>query len=212
MEPQSLYPRFRSYYKGLVPLFQKPKVAAYTMLTLSFFTMTIFGIFAIRPTLATIAQLRKKIVDQERVSEAMTAKITQLRQAEIAYQNIRPDLHAVFETLPESPKAAHLLGKLNRSLAQHNIRLTILQFSPFGLTTPESTASASSVMGFTLTAEASYSDILNFITLLSQADRILTIDTVNISPSTPLSGGAISQSDTLTLVLKGKAYVLWRED
>lgn len=211
METQSLYPRFRYYYRSLVPIFEKPQLIAYVLLSLSFFTMAFFGIFAIRPTLATIAQLRKRIEDQQVVNTRMEEKINQLRIADVAYQNTRPDLDAIFEALPNTPQAATLLGKLNRTLIENNIDIVILQFSQIPLRSPTASASASSI-GFSLTGKASYKDMLAFIDLLFRTDRVITIDSVDISP-TILSGQSFTgfppiTSDILTILIAGKSYVL----
>ena len=211
METQSLYPRFRYYYRTLVPIFEKPQLIAYVLLSLSFFTMAFFGIFAIRPTLATIAQLRKRIEDQRVVNTRMEEKINQLRVADVAYQNIRPDLDAIFEALPNTPQAATLLGKLNRTLIENNIDIIILQFSQIPLRSPTASASASSI-GFSLTGKASYEDMLTFIDLLFRTDRVITIDSLDISPTVLSNQSFIGfpsiTSDILTILIAGKSYVL----
>lgn len=209
METQTLYPKLRLYYRNVMPLFEKPKVAAYTMLVLSFFTMAIFGMFAIRPTLATIAQLKKRIADQKIVNEKMDDKIKQLRAAEVAYQNVRPDLDAIFESLPETPAPASLLGKLNRTLIENNIDIIILQISSMALTKPPVSSSQATVIGFSLTGKASYDDILKFIDVLSRTDRILTIDSVDIVTESSAGQTLSLGSDVLTLAIRGKSYTLW---
>ena len=214
MESQTLYPRFRHYYRSLVPLFEKPKVAAYTMLILSFFTVAIFGSFAIRPTLATIGQLQKKIEDQKLVNERMDQKIQQLREAQAEYRSIEQDLTAIFDALPDTPQAAFLLGKLNRVLVDNNIDVTIFQISSVVLSRPENPSSSSGVIGFTLSGKASYEDILLFIDFLSQTDRLLTIDSIEISAipaSTQTKEGAFTRTDLLNISIRGKSYVLWEK-
>lgn len=204
IETPTIYPRFRSYYRSLVPLFEKPKVAAYTMLVLSFFTVAIFGSFAIRPTLATIFQLKKKIDDQQTVYTRMEDKIAKLREAEVEYKNITPDLEAIFGALPTKPQAADLLGKLNRTLAENNIDITVLQFSSIDLVGAVPIPSPT-MIGFTLSANASYDDALSFIDLLSRMDRVVAIDSVSISRQ---STDKNVVSNVLTLSIRGAAYVL----
>lgn len=209
IEPPSIYPRFRNYYRSLVPLFEKPKVAAYTMLVLSFFTMAIFGIFAIRPTLATIVQLKKHIDDQKVVDSRMDDKITKLRKAEIEYKNVQPALEAIFEALPTRPQSAALLGKLNSTLVANNIDVTILQISSIELSTNTASSSAmvtTTPLGFSLTGRASYNDLLAFIDLLYRMDRIITIDSVDIAKPQATQGAP--QADLLTISIRGKSYTL----
>lgn len=213
MQVQSFYPKARLYYRTVAPLFEKPKVLAYVLLALSFFTMAFFGIFAIRPTLSTIAELRKRITDQRSVDTRMGEKIEQLRSASVAYQNVKPHLDAIFEALPDKPQSAALLGKLNRTLLENNIDVTILQFSPIALRAAPVASSSANNIGFTISGKASYDDALAFIDLLSRIDRIISIDAIDISPT--LLPGQVSSpvrlvsSDILTITIRGQSYVLW---
>lgn len=203
MDAQGLYPRARFYYRTLVPLFEKPKVAAYTMLVLSFFTISFFGMFAIRPTLATIAQLRKQISDQQVVLSRMEEKITALVQAQQSYEAIKPDLDSIFEALPENPELGSLVGKLNRSLVANNMEVVILQFLPVTLSKPEVLSSEAVPMGFTMALKAQYDDILTFVDFLSRTDRIISIDSIDISGE-----GQVFTGNLLTATIRGRAYVL----
>lgn len=207
MEVQSFYPWFSRSYRTLAPLFEKPKVRAYTMLTLSFFTMAIFGMFAIRPTLATITQLRKQIGDERLVLEKMTQKITALGVAQGEYEKLKPDFDAIFQALPAKAQVSSLLGKLNRVLSENNIDLTLLQFSAVSLSVPTPIPSQATMLEFTITARGSYEDILVFLDMLGKTDRVITLDIIDISKAENLDKN-LSEGQ-LRLAIKGKSYVLW---
>lgn len=209
MEMQSFYQQLRFYYKALVPLFEKPKVGAYTMFILSFFTIAFFGTLAIKPTLVTIVQLKKQIEDNRIVNEKMDDKINKLRLADVAYRDVQADLPAIFESLPNKPQTALLLGKLNRIFTENNIDILILQFDPINITPPNTDPSSASMLTFTLTGKASYQDALKFISLLSSMDRIVVIDSVNMQAQTGEDRAAFSQGGGITLTIRGKAYTLW---
>lgn len=206
MERQEIYPRARSYYRVIAPLFEKPKVAAYTLLVLSFFTISIFGIFAIRPTAATITQLIRRIDDQKTVLVRMEDKIGTLRVAQEAYRAILPDLDTILKGLPQNPELSPLVGKLTRVLREYNIELLILQFAPITLSVPKTSSSsaASAVpMEFTLTVRGSYDNMLAFISLLSQADRILSIESITISSAE----GETITGDVVIATIQSETYV-----
>lgn len=201
MDIRSLSLRPNTYYRALTPMFKKPEVAAYTMLTLSFFAMGIFGMFAIRPTLATIAQLRKKITDHELVHTRIGDKVAMLRSAGQEYEAIAPDLDEILATLPKKPQLALLLGKLNKLFSENNIEVVILQFSPVALVESETNPNVSTIE-FTLTGKANYGAILTFVARLSQIDRIVTISSIDIS-----TDGQAIDKEPLTIIIRGKAYV-----
>lgn len=207
MEPQISYLRVRRYYKTVLPLLKKPEVAAYTMLVLSFFTIAVFGAFAIRPTITTIVQLRKKIEDQTAVYNAMQNKVQQLRVAEVEYASLQSDLPTIFQALPKKPESATLLGKVNRALVDTSVDLVVLQFASFPIST-ESATSKDEQIQFTLTAKGSYNNILSLVSYLRNTDRIITLDTVDIAVPTS-NGTTTTSSDLLTATIKGKAYTLW---
>lgn len=219
MEPQGANIRFRRYYRTLVPLFKKRDVVAYTMAVLSFLAMSFFGAFAIRPTITTIIELRKHIEDQRQVNERITNKVQDLRRVQAEYTSLKVNgLNNILATLPSNPQAAALVGKLNRLVTDNAIDITILQFSliPIASTSAQSTNNTSSStsssqsipLQFSLTAKGSYDNIVKFINTLAKMDRLITIDSVDIS-SSPNANPADTFKDNLTLGLQGKAYVLW---
>src|SRR3989344_6147276 len=205
MENQNFYLRLHGYYKNLVPLFEKPKVGAYTMLILSFLTVAFFSAFAIRPALDEIGHLKKEISDKQKINESLGQKINNLRAADLEYQKLKPELAIIFTSLPDAPQAANLVGKFNRALIENNVDVQILEFTSLVLHSPDEAASSSaSVVHFTLTGKASYENILRFITLISHIDRIITIDSVDVSVDDQLLG----QQGLLTATIKGKSYML----
>ena len=80
--------------------------------------------------------------------------------------------------------------------------MVILQFLPVLLSKPETTTSEATPMGFTMALKAKYEDILTFIDLLSRTDRIISIDSIDISGE-----GQAFTGNLLTVTLRGRAYV-----
>ena len=91
------YARYQHYYRQIWKFYEKPTAKISTALLLTIFTIIFFAVFAIRPTLVTIAELIKTIDDQEEVLEQMKKKSSSLASAQqeylIASESIE-DLHA----------------------------------------------------------------------------------------------------------------------
>jgi hypothetical protein len=79
-------------------------IQAYTMLIMSLFTISFFGIFAIRPTLNTIANLNRQIADLKEVDERLSTKINQLIGAQAEYETIVPYIPKIKRAIPDEPK------------------------------------------------------------------------------------------------------------
>jgi Tfp pilus assembly protein PilO len=63
-------------------IYERPEIRASVEIILSVFSVGFLLLFAIRPTLATVVSLQKKIEDQSLVDTKLTTKITQLVRAQ----------------------------------------------------------------------------------------------------------------------------------
>lgn len=88
-------------YQRLESAFRETKMQAYTMLILSLFTVAFFGFFALRPTLTTIAQLKRQIEDNREIDKRLSDKINQLVAAQAEYETIAPFVPKLKSALPE---------------------------------------------------------------------------------------------------------------
>lgn len=104
--------RYRRYYQSIEGLAGKPKARAYTTAIFSFLAVSLFGWYAIRPTLQTILYLRKEIEDTQRVNQQMEEKIGKLIEAHTAYQRVQDDLPSLKEALPDAPEALTAIGQI----------------------------------------------------------------------------------------------------
>lgn len=111
---------YRKYYEDyLQPIVNSRKTTAYFMIILSCLTISFFGLFAIRPTLMTIAELKKQIQDSQLVNDKLQQKINALITAQEEMQRIRPFIPAVYEAVPNNPSITSLMSKLE-SLAEES--------------------------------------------------------------------------------------------
>lgn len=174
------YKSYSRYYKKIEPIFKKPRVRAYTMLILSFFTMSFFGVFAIKPTLKTIAGLKKKINDGQLVNEALEQKIINLSQVKEEYKKIENDLPLISKALPSEPKFSFFLKDLE-ALAQEagvtisGVKLGTIDLIQDDLQSPIKISSSLSIKG-------DYLSCKKFLEKLLDHSRIYLVDRFEISP------------------------------
>lgn len=172
---------FRRYYRSLGDTFSQTKVKAYTMLILSLLSMSFFGYFAIRPTLITIATLKRQIKDASFVDSKLQEKINNLSQAQMEYEQIKPDLGIINDALPQDPRFPSFVKIMERIASQSGTTIEGVNFNIINLSTVESSSSAGEkTIKFDFTLHGDYSNLTDFLNRLSNAERIVIIDKIGL--------------------------------
>ena len=178
MKLQTNYKTYSRYYKSLGPLLKKPRVRAYTMFILSFVTMSFFGVFAIKPTLQTIARLRREITDSQLVNEALEQKIIAQSQLKEEFKKIENDLSLISKALPSEPSYSFFLQDLENLAQETETTVSGVKIDRVDLTKKETKSSVNVSSSFTLSGD--YSACRNFLERLLNNNRLYTIDRFEI--------------------------------
>lgn len=216
--------RYRKYYKAIEPKLEKPRNKAYTTIVFSFLVVSLFGWYAIRPTIQTILTLKREIKDKTELSKKMEEKIAALIEAQAYYQEIEPLLPAIDQALPTIPDAIPLLVQLRNLASMSATIITTIQLPTVpimsqeilpgskGVINPAATgANKQQTFDVSLSVKGPYSNIHAFIEGITFMRRIATIESISILPSvTDQTSTASAQPNTklLQLAVKLKAYYL----
>lgn len=195
-------PEAEKYLTALLPRLQEKRFQSFTTIAFSLFTLSFFGIFAIGPTLSTIADLKKQITDNQYVNEQLQQKITNLSNLQQSYRKIQPDIPVVFTAIPETPGVTELVGQLQTISQDSGVTLLNIQTLPVDISAT-STVKYNSFT-FAIDVSGSYDNVTTFLNTLTDFDRIVTIDALSLTK--PLSAGS-----SYTLSLRGKAYFKGRK-
>lgn len=200
------YSRYRQYYQSLGPIWKKPHIRAYTTAALSFFVLSFFGAFAIRPSVRQIFELNKKITDRRMVNQKLDEKLKNLQLAEKEYNKIRGDLPLILAALPQKPNFPPVLKSLEENASASAVAWNHLKFSDIDLTEKKATSSASVSVPlesfvFNLGVGGSYLDSYSFLEGLEKQERLISIGRLNLQSekSATISAG-------LNLDLEANAY------
>lgn len=204
LSKQSLF-----HYQKLFPVLSKEKNKQYGMLGLTFITLTVFGVFAINPTLTTIAELQKKVEDARFVEQQLSQKILNLQSLRSQYDALQNELIYVEQALPTKPQPVKFIGQIRTIAALTNVQLKSFQIVAVELTDTtsdeiteaEKTQPFGNTIPYTFSLEVigSYSQVREFLTVLTGFDRLTTVETINVSRDS-------SGSQTISLELDGTAY------
>lgn len=189
--------RYLAYIK-LFPSLQQKRTKEYTMIILSLAVISVFGIFAIQPTVATILELQRKFADAKFVSERLQQKITNMEILQDKYDQLGEDKDVVLAAIPENPDAAFLIGQLQTLAAETGITINELQTSDIELASAAEVKNQDGSFAFSLIGEGNFGQIDEFLKSLGSFDRIVTLESFAISREI--------ETDGLQLTVRGRAY------
>lgn len=211
------YKRYQRYYQSLVPA--TPARRAYTAIIFSFLVISLFGWYAIRPTMQTIFTLKREIVDKTAIDKKMEDKISALIEAQATYQDVEPDLPLLEEALPETSDAPRAALQIQALAADSHVTVTNMSLTAVPLTgdtvtggqqKPASGTPAKFLMSVSVTG--AYADVKQFIQGISNLRRIIQIDSLLFTPvRTPeilASGSATPTGTQIKLDLKLNVFYL----
>lgn len=194
-----------SKYKELLPYFKEKKATSFTMIILTFLALSLFGVFAISPTLATIAQLRRQLADNLEVAQKLDTKIANLANLQQEYSLITDQLPIVYEAIPEQPSVPLFVGQVQAIGQDTNITITRLQTFQVELAKRGETGTPTQLkagsFNFSIEATGTAENLNSFINTLVFYDRIITIDSIQYNSNVESSSG-------IQLGIRGKAYFM----
>jgi Tfp pilus assembly protein PilO len=131
LELKTGYLHYQRYLSKIKEIYQKREdVKVYTGLILSLLTISFFGLFAIKPTLSTIASLVKEIKDKREINLKLQEKINALTQAQSELLLISDELYLLDESLPSKPNLAFFINQLEVMAKKNSLKINSLSFSP----------------------------------------------------------------------------------
>lgn len=202
-------------YQKLFPVLKKEKNKQYGILALTFITLTIFGVFALNPTITTIVELRKQLEDARFVEAQLTEKIANLQTLQQEYSNLGPDLELIENAVPKGPDTTKFLGQIQTIADNTGVSVRGLSIGALALTGNPSIAAldvpdnirvaqTGVVEGinpfvFTLTVDGTYPQTKEFLDSLASFDRIIRIESIALSRES-------TSSSNVALSIQGAAF------
>lgn len=189
------YERYKKYYLSLEPTLNKPTNRAYTAIIFSFLAVSLFGWYAIRPTMQTIFTLKREIVDKTGVDKKMEDKISALIEAQANFENIQNDLPVITEALPLDPEPVRALGQLSGLASNSGVVIIGLSVPPVPLYNDPvkskiPAAGKVNSLPITLSASGTYKNIKSFLVGITNLRRIFQITDMTFTPRQETSGTA----------------------
>lgn len=203
--------RYKRYYQSIEKLSAKPQMRAYTTAILSFLGVSLFGWYAIRPTLQTILYLRREITDNQKVNQQMEEKIGKLIEAQATYQSIQEDLPLLTQALPSAPEALSAIAQIrNISLIRGaSISAITSQAAPL-VAKQQKGASNQKIKSIQLSVVlvGTYENLQGIVEDILSLRRIVTIETLTFIPNLETQEQYAPGAIPLKLAMKLNAHYI----
>lgn len=201
--------KVRQYYGRVSPALKKRKNRAYTTAVFSFLAISLFALYAIRPTAQTIIFLQREIADKTELNKKMEDKITALIEAQATYESIRDSLYVIDEALPENPDAVDLAKMLHTMADTSGASISAMQIPSLPIIADETAPGAKQAekkpvesFSVSMVVSGSYVSLEAFLDSLLNARRIISVDTISFRQAQRRGLG----EDILQLSLRIQSY------
>lgn len=195
--------RYHYYYHRLQVFYEKPaaQVSAAVLFTIAL--ITFFAVFAIRPTLQTIAELLRKIDDQESVLSLAKKKSAALGTAQQQYDNVQPYMDTLDHALPAEYEVEELLKSIEGIAAQLQIPISNIRIGGIEYPVLHSKAGMKEI-NFNINLISTYPIARIFVNRLQQLPRLVGIESLTLAKDE--QNKALTNPDSITVTIACKVY------
>lgn len=167
------------YFENLIDA-KNQRTIQFIYLVFTIIALIFFGIFAINPTLSTIAKLQKELSDNQFVDEQLQRKINNLSKLQTSYANLGPDIEMIDNSVPKTPQAPNLIAQIQSVAIAANVNVLSVQVQPVQLIEPGNSKKNGS-FSFSIFVLGTQSNIYSMISSLLAMQRVISIDEITIT-------------------------------
>lgn len=194
--------RYSRYFTYIKPVTRLPIVKTYGPTIFSLLTISVFVVFAIRPTIETIIILQKKLADADKIVAQINEKADNLSKGRENYQLLSQNIKNKIRTsIPDNIDIKSLAQTLEVSAKTNEASISALQIQPLTL---ENTANENKnqlgEIAFIFNIEGSYSTLTSVLLDLKLSSRLISID--------KLTFNKVTEGKNIIMSVNGKAYFL----
>jgi Tfp pilus assembly protein PilO len=162
-------------------------------ITLSLVAISFFAVFALKPTLLTIAELTKEIKTKEETVAKMDEKIQNLERGQQIYTQEQTRISLLKDAIPSTPVPDSFIRQIEGATTKHPITILGMSIGEVTLVGEEKAQRKSEELEalpggargitFSISATSSYLDLAAFLSTLQNLRRPVKIDAATINSS-----------------------------
>ncbi|MBI2335064.1 type 4a pilus biogenesis protein PilO [Candidatus Daviesbacteria bacterium] len=194
--------RYFRYFTYIKPVTGMPIVKTYGPVILTILTMTVFIIFAIKPTIETILVLQQKRADADKIVAQINEKAENLAKGKENYQRLNQSTKdKIQQAIPDTINLKSLIQTLEQSARTYEASISALQIQPLTLiATNENPENKLQEVSFTFNTEGSYQTLTAILQDLISGNRLISVDKITLNRP--------SEGKNLIMSISGKAFFL----
>jgi hypothetical protein len=209
------YIRYKSYFLNISRIYkEREDLKIFLEIILSLVAISFFGLFAIRPTFLTIAQLIKDIKNKEETIVKMDLKIGNLQTAQKVLEEEAGKISVLDSSIPTIPQPDIFVRQIEGLALENSVTIMGIAINGIvikGNQTPNTDQKSNEVsplpdgangMGFSLSTTGNYQNLVSFIEKCQLLRIPVKIDIWGINLS-KTEGGNI-----LSLIITGRVPYL----
>lgn len=197
------YFRYKEFFLNILSVYNtKPNLKIYLELTLSIFTIIIFAIFAIKPTILTVIELNNEIKAKNLLVNELNQKIKNLQLAGQILQTNASDLIYLEQALPDTARPENLIKQFEILALESSIEIVGISSSDVTISgvngsknkpkTESSVALSADELPFSISVKGDYLSLLNYLKKIESLRRPIKVDSIAFNSNTTDTGKIIS--------------------
>jgi Tfp pilus assembly protein PilO len=165
-------------------------------LILTILAVTFFGLVAIKPTLETMANLIKQIDDRRIVDQKLSLKIAALSAAQTELSSKQQASAILDQAVPSTPTFPQLLKQIEKAAAENNVTIGTLITQTVPIERDPTTVITTDLESIPINVSVGgdYTGILGMLSTLTNMQRVLVIDRIDILPPSEKDTGVLNMS------------------
>lgn len=196
------YSRYKRFFlQGVSQYKKRRELKTYLEMFLSLFTIIIFAVFALRPTLLTIAKLTNEIETKKETVAKMDRKIQNLKDARELYDQESDNIQLLNRAVPINPLPETLVRQIQGVSNENEVNVASVSIGEVALINesgtikkagePGSLPENSGAVSFSLNSTADYLSFFGFLLALEDLQRPVKIDSVTLETNKTNKGRAL---------------------
>jgi len=198
------YMRYKDFFLNVLQIYYaKPNIKIYLELIMSLATITIFAIFAIKPTILTIIELNKEIQTKEKTVAGINQKLIDLEKANDIMQNEAEKLAKIEIAIPGSASPENMILEMERLANKNSLKILNLSMSDVIIIGKEKAKKKSgenveklpleaNELPFNVSFSGTYQGFVSLISDIENQIRPVKIDSLTINSSVNEEGKVLS--------------------
>lgn len=192
------YTRYKEFFLNITALYKKrAELRAFLEIILSLSTITIFLLFALKPTAVTVVDLLQQIKEKRTTLAGLTQKVSDLQKAASLLQKNQASIQNINIAVSSLPKPSVLSAQVLGLSAKDAVEVLGFSINQIALVGPSVTKTSSDYkplpgdakeMPFSISIRGPYSNLMAFIKDFENLRIIIKIDSMSITSATTDKG------------------------